>query len=480
MISEAIQDASVNTMKRAAHKHKPSGLLYPFDDTTSSGWLAKTAVLQTDWMDPRSTKFHWKEHSKWSLYNGANTPAYITINRKWLKKTLQISTDLNLTALIETYPADYNPVFLPLGGTNKYLEFAPPELDEADDSTIPAGGTSAALVTPRQFGARTERFPYEPRPSFLQARPENLFNLPSNIATITNAGGAATIVDQETTNATHTQVYFPAASYTGGSPATVQYKPWLGSYYYSLGQNAASSSGGICPIVVTGMNFKDSDPVSNWQANNQESFIDAATGSEDPTLSYSTTDWSTAKEYNEMRNKAMQSIFKMVQRRYTIPPGKVLRLKFKSKQHCLSGTHLLRMYKFNSPWYNWDVVASNNAGHSLESWGWNSYLPCHGGRKSGFQEQWISISMRGPHMPDSTASNSLNTGPAEITLKIDHTVYTKLVSKNKKIGSHRTVQDLLDVPSSANMAFTYPNQAAVTVAATNTAGHTWMPPATIR
>lgn len=473
MIAAALQDALVNTVKRAnVSRYKPSGIKMAITDPTDV-FNNQQAVLQSDWLDPRVTKFHWKEVAKWTFTNTSNLVVYLTINRKRLRRSHDSAIVNFPQTLLETFPVSYT--WTDIGGV--FLEFTPPnDIDQTDTTTIPAGGSSAVFYNPRRLGAWTERFPYEPRPSFMQARPENLFNI--GAAQAQSVGGNWT--DQEAATGPWTNIVFNAVQFNGGG---LTYQPMLGTNYFANRINQAQTSGGLFrgSNAYTGMNF-NTDDVSD-QASNQKQYLDASTSTTLPTPNYAAgNDWSTGKFYKEKRNKMLLKLFRMTERRYTVRPGTVLRIKFTSKRHCLSGTTLMRIKNMVTPWSGLtgsSGASTQNIGRTLENWGYGTLLPQHGGKASGYQEEWVSVAMRGPHLPDSTTSNSINTAPAQLTLKMDHTVYTRLVAKAGKYpGKHQSIRDVLLVPSASNQRIMYPNP--TTVSGTATAGTSTQVPQSAR
>lgn len=483
-MSRATMDAAMNTFRRAHRKHPPEGLTYPYDakadtlDTTG-------AVLQSDWADPRTSSLTWREKSKWSFYNNSNVPIYMTCNRKKLKHNLTLATGSAIYELLETFPTHYNST--PLAANATSLEWAMTGFDQTS-TAVTTGGSSAALYIPRAYGAFTERFPYEPRPSFLQAKASNLFNLSSNLGEIDASLGVTNLVmkNSETTS-TANDMHVWAHDYNGGAGGPVSYVPNLPHHYFTRTYNNAQASGGTVATDSFNAAYKSmyfnnpsaNDTTNTFQAANQASYADVSTTGSLPTTTYTTVDWSTAKEYNEMLNRKMRQCFRMTQRRFTVHPGKVLRLTFTSRKNRMSGTRMLRTWQWDSPWKNSnDSTHGGNESRTLTNWGFSTYLPEHGGLKSGFNEEWISIAMRGPHMPDITTANALNSGPAELTVKIDHTVFTNFRAGNGvTVKKHRTVVNKLAHSITAtNMAFTYPQQVVATIAKSNTTGASYIPP----
>lgn len=462
IVNDSLQDAVVNTMKRAnVSKYKPQSLIEPWVSTAGSG---DAAMLQAGWMDPRATKFCWKEQRRMSFYNSSNIPVYMTVNRKRLRKSHDSNIANYPKSLLETFPQNYTITNQVSNAT--FLEWTPLNSQNAYDPTLANGGASALLVTPRQLGAWVEKLPYEPRPAFLQARAENLFNIGSN-----QFGLTGTITDQENSNqAAASGTFMAGIVFAGGRT----YSPVIGSNYFTNRVNKAQQVSGafVGTPAYTGMQFGTNETSYLDAVQQQYQYVTNSTSATLPSATYASVDMSQAKDYSEKRNKVLAKLFRMQERRYTIQPGTVLRLKFTSRKHCLTGTTLMRIKNITTPWFNLTGSGGandKNVDRTLEAWSFGTYLPQHGGKASGYQEEYVSIALRGPHLPDSTASNSMNTAPAQLTVKHDHVIWTKLMAKpGRQLGPHRTVRDQQLVPAATNLRVMYKNPTAVSGPATST------------
>lgn len=436
-IALAILDACANFFKRKALRpgYQPQGIAHPQTYTGGETQEQKTGmVVQSDFLDPRWTKFHWREMTTVRYHNVTNTPVYLVINRKWMRRSHADSANLKMYTLIDTFPTDYNITPIPANAT--VLTWTLPTSWAVANATNDADPDSQYFRVPRRYGAWIERFPYEPRPAVRQEKAHNLFHAGAHTANVHNVAGVPVVTDN-TQGAAASDITAFVMDTSTAYPAVNDYRPTIAQTYFR--NNTDSKTGGL---AYTGMNFNAApagSTLEHWTT--QTSSADSVVTAYNPTGDYTATDsFAKAREYKEIRNPVLRRIFKMRERRYTVQPGTVLRVRFKGKRHCLRGTTLMQIESLSTPW-----SPGNNDYAVVQKWttSSNALVPAWGGKGSGYQAQFFSDSIRGPHLPEKNTTNLGTTAQAELWVVRTHTIWHKITYKPKGLPPHRTVQNVL-------------------------------------
>lgn len=461
MMQELMSDALANLVRKKAASDpltRLQGLNYPWNFAATAPYK-DGAVFQSADISPKHFWVTFKEIIKYHMYNVSNVTAYVTIIKKYPKRSSRetgygawqttlamfpvadTQTPLSLTAatagghLIKTnsllawgYPDSMN-----TGGSS-------PTIGSGIDPFRPStGANTGSLMIPRQWGAFEYFFPVDPWPSFYQNTAMNHFNVgPTNIAGNHDALAGMVYYDLPL-NTSYSRANIMAidemttkTAGSGGDP--IYYRPTVGSNYFrnlQITPGSTSTGGGTGDVgtaygtVNTLGTYPYSSPTYDTLLGDpprQRQFMDGSNLDNTSSTAIvgqfvqsdpfafaggdgSGQNWSAHPQYDEMKNRCMRLLFKMYKKRVTIPPGKVLRWNLRSKRVTINPVrdNLVTYQSTTSAPAVWSSQQGDDV--TIDGWGANT-APSQSYAGNGGQLQCPS--MWGPEWPCRTVVWSMS------------------------------------------------------------------------